>query len=134
MADPRRITTGVYGKFNWRDGTEAGIQDDDAPCAKAQEGIGDLGDDRLEGLIGKTDAAGIGDEGRVGAVAEHGPDQRVDPAGEHAGEIVGEHLVGRHRHMEAVLLAAGPDWQDRRRALTKPLLHLVPGEIGDFML
>ena len=77
MADPRRLANGCYGRLDRGDGAQASIENDHAAGAEPQQTVGDLGDRVLEGPVGQADAAGISDEGRISAVGEGRPNQRI---------------------------------------------------------
>jgi hypothetical protein len=134
VTDQRRVACGANGRSNRRNRAQARVEDEHAPGAEPQQSIGNLGNSRLESIVREADTSRIGDEGRIGSVRQRRPDQRIDPLGERTRKIFSEHLIGGHRHMEAMLLGAGPNRQDRCGAGSKPLPDLVPGETGHLML
>ena len=112
-------------RLDRRERGNTGIEDQNAFRAEAEQRIGDFGHGRLKGRIGQARAPGISDESGISAVSQRGPDQLIGLFGDDAREILGEELVGRHSHMQPVLLRAGADRKQRRGAALKPLRHNV---------
>ena len=89
--------------------------------------------DGFEGRSLQAAAAGIGDEGRIISVSQRRPDQRVDPLRQPAREKFGLDAVGIEGEVEAMLLGAGADRQDRRRAISDVTRDFVPCHVLDKM-
>jgi len=62
MADAGRFARRNDRGLDRCDGAEARIENQDAPGAKPDQGVGDLGDGGLESRPRQADAARIGDE------------------------------------------------------------------------
>ena len=62
----RRIDGGDRGN--------AGVDDEEGLRAAVDDGIGDFGDERCEGLVVEADASRVGHESGIGAIGEGRPD------------------------------------------------------------
>ena len=122
-----------------RDRADAGVEHQHRPRPMLDEARRDLAHDGNESGLRQRHAAGIGGEGRIGAIGYRRPDQGVVTSApqlrsQPPRQPFGLDPVGAHGHVQPMLLGAGADRQDRRGSGCEAVGDLVPDQQLDPVL
>ena len=116
-----------------RQRADSGIEHDQLPASVAENSRCDFVDERLECRSRQAAASGIFDEGRIMAVAQGRPDQRIELSRQSACEPFGLNAVGIKGKVKSVLLRRRANRQYRGRAVMDPPRDFVPTHAFDEM-